>query len=108
MGRQNCRTNREWHGEANDGRLEQARTTVREALRALLSPPLDLLVRDHFAHTAPSRGLFARTRAGTRLVDIAAEPHNDRKETARIRALRHRIRMRQTRSWAAAAVEKGF
>ena len=42
-----------------DGSLEQAASSGAEAFSALLFPPLDLLVRDHFAHTAFSRGFFA-------------------------------------------------
>jgi hypothetical protein len=42
-----------------DGSLVHATTSGVEAFSALLSPPLDLLVRDHFAHTALSRGFFS-------------------------------------------------
>jgi len=42
-----------------DGSLVHAASSGAEAFNALLSPPLDLLVRDHFAHTAHVRGFFA-------------------------------------------------
>jgi len=41
-----------------DGSLEHAASSEVEAFSALLYPHLDLLVRDHFAHTALSRGFF--------------------------------------------------
>lgn len=42
-----------------DESFVQATSSEVEAFGALLSPPLDLLVRDHFAHTAFSRGFFS-------------------------------------------------
>ena len=41
-----------------DESFVHAASSEAEAFGALLSPPLDLLVRDHFAHTAFSRGFF--------------------------------------------------
>jgi hypothetical protein len=44
-------------GDKN-GSLVHAASQGAEAFSTLLYPPLDLLVRDHFAHTALSRGFF--------------------------------------------------
>lgn len=41
-----------------DGSLVHAASSEVEAFSDLLFPHLDLLVRDHFAHTALSRGFF--------------------------------------------------